>query len=296
VFDWSDIRIFLAVAREGSTLKAGRSLGLNQTTVSRRIQALEHALGLSLFARGTRGYALTAQGSALLDCARGLEGAAGEVERRAARLARVTSDCIRVSAAPLVMNYWVAPLVAAFRDVEPEVTVDLDASEATVSLETGEADVAFRPADAITGDTLVARRLGSIPWGLYCAEPYAERKGVPRSIEDLTGHDVVFYTPAFAERIALLRWLRDRLPPRSIVSTLNSVTVMAGALRSGSGIGPVPLIDGDMTPGLRLCFAPPELLHPLWLVAGPEAYRQPQVRALMRLAGERIPRGPWLLR
>ncbi len=87
-YEWSDLRIFLAVAREGSTLAASRVLTMNQTTVSRRIEALEHALGLGLFTRTTRGFAQTPQGQALMARMEAVEVAALDVEVEATRLTR----------------------------------------------------------------------------------------------------------------------------------------------------------------------------------------------------------------
>jgi DNA-binding transcriptional LysR family regulator len=294
VYEWGDIRIFLAVAREGSTLAAARLLCLNQSTVSRRIEALERDLGLALFTRDTRGSVLTAEGRALVEAAAALEAAAGQLGQQAARMARSSAESIRVTAAPVVIEHWVAGVVASFRKRHPGVVFDFDVSEATVSLESGEADVAFRPSDAVVGDRLIARRIGSIPWGLYCAERYAAERGMPGSFEALAGHDLVFYSPAFAQRIAFLRRMAGALPPGSVVSTMNSVTAMASALRAGAGVGPIPVIDGETTPGLRLCFAPEDFDHPLWLVANPDAYRRPMVREFMRLAAELVPRGRWL--
>jgi DNA-binding transcriptional LysR family regulator len=88
MYEWSDLRIFLSVAREGSTLAASRLLNMNQTTVSRRIEALEHALDVALFTRSTRGFALTPQGQALMGRIEAVEVAAIDVETEATRLVR----------------------------------------------------------------------------------------------------------------------------------------------------------------------------------------------------------------
>jgi DNA-binding transcriptional LysR family regulator len=85
MYDWNDLRIFLAIARSGSALAAGRELNLNQTTVTRRIDALEHALGAGLFVRGARGSGLTEQGRALMPHAEAVERAALELDHMAGR-------------------------------------------------------------------------------------------------------------------------------------------------------------------------------------------------------------------
>ena len=128
MFNWDDIRIFLAVAGEGSTLAASRKLNMNQTTVSRRIQALEQALKLTLFERDTRGYSLTAQGSALIDVAGQMGASAHNVGLRAEHLTRASLGKIRITAAHSAMDHWVLPLVSEFRKHNPDIFFETNAS------------------------------------------------------------------------------------------------------------------------------------------------------------------------
>lgn len=291
MFDWGDIRIFVAVASAGSTLAAARKLGLNQSTVSRHIQALEHALELKLFEHDTRGYSLTPQGQALIKVAEQMTAAAESVALQAGRVRRDLSGLIRVSGAALVMNAWGFPMIAKFRAVHPEITFDVDTSETHVSLERGEADVAMRSADEMTGDTLIARKIGEIPWGIFGSREYLLRHGMPNSVDECATHDFLFYAEPMASRVSGLAWLGQQIAPERIVQRVNSVSGMAGSLGASDTLGVLPCVIGDSTSDLVCCFFDERLLHPLWIVASKESHAQPRVRAFMKFVAKNMPKG-----
>lgn len=292
MFDWNDIRLFLAVAQEGSTLAASRRLNLNQTTVSRRIHALEHALALSLFERDTRGYALTPHGSALLDLAGQMAAAAETLQGRAERLAREGSGVIRLTGNPEAMEHWGFPVLERFRASHPEIEFEIDISSAQASLEKGEADIALRAADEITGDTLIARKLALIPWGIYCSRLYERQNGAPHSLAECAGHRFILYSGRLAEVIGAAHWLAGQIDEESRAFQVNSVIGMIGSLRSGAGLGLLPCVAGDFEPDLVPCFRHEKLHHTLWVVTSREAYSQPPIRKFMKFVGENIPQGP----
>jgi len=290
MLDWNDIRIFLGVAREGSTLAASKKLNINQTTVSRRMHALETALGLTLFERDTRGYALTAQGSAFFDVAVGMESAADQVLTRASHLRRASDGTIRVSAAHSSMTHWVLPLISEFRKHNPNIHFETNASEQYVSLESGEADIAIRAADNIKGDTLIVRRLPPVRWGIYCSKAYLAANGMPRTIDDLIHHPVLSYPEAMVKGVKPLNWLDQHVDRSKIVNTVDSVITMSASLRTEMGVGALPCVEGDPLPDLVLCFTTDDLTSGLWLVASREAYQEPRVRKFMKFLGEYFPR------
>ena len=290
MYEWSDLRLFLAVAREGSTLAASRALNVNQTTVSRRIAALEHALGVTLFDRDTRGYALTPQGTALQCRAEAVEVAALDLETEATRLTRDLTGVIRVTAPESIMTHVVSPLITAYRVLHPEVRFEYLSAENRLNLERGEADIAFRAGDTITGDTLVHQRLPDICWSAYCSETYVAANGAPASTTDLAQHSIVAFGGAIAMQPFSI-WFMTFVRGGQIVATCNSIPNMAGVLRSGMGVGLLPCLHGDATPGLVRCFPPPpELDSPWWLAASHEAYLQPRIRSFTAFAAAEIRR------
>ncbi|MCC6734616.1 MAG: LysR family transcriptional regulator [Bauldia sp.] len=288
VFDWNDLRLFLQVARAGSTLAAARALGVNQTTVARRIATLEHGLGLALFERGPRGYELTADGAGLLLQAEAVEAATLRLEAEAGRRARDLAGSIRVTATHPIMRHLIGPLIGSYRRINPEVTFEILTAARHLSLEDGEADVAFRSAKALTGDTLVATRLPDITATLYCSDAYRERHGAPGSPAEIAGHPVLVYagTPGM-ERFAA--WLLALSSPARIAGSANTPEDMVGTLLSGMGVSVLPCFLGDATPGLGRCFEPPpDLDRAWWAVASHEAYGRPRVRSFMAFAAEHI--------
>lgn len=290
MLDWNDIRIFLAVAGEGSTLAASAKLNINQTTVGRRMHSLETALGLTLFERNTRGYSLTSQGSALFDVAAKMGDAAENVLARASHLGRASDGTIRVTAAHSSMAHWVLPLIAEFRKTNPDIHFETNAAEHYVSLEDGEADVAIRAADNVKGDTLIARKLPSVQWGIYCSKAYLAANGMPRSLDDLIYHPFLSYPGAMIKGVKFMNWLDQYVDSSKVVSTVDSVVTMAASLRSEEAVGVLPCVEGDQLSDLVMCFTTEDLTSGLWLVASRDSYQESRVHKFMKFLGESFPR------
>ncbi|WP_281399776.1 LysR family transcriptional regulator [Sphingomonas rhizophila] len=144
MFDWNDLRYFIAVARVGSTLAAGRSMRVSQTTVSRRIAALEQSLGLLLFDRRQAGYALTPAGKQLLDRAIVVEQAALSFAEAAGFQSRDNSGTVRVTTSDIFSNTFLPPWLAELHEAHPDIRIELDECGTVRDLGAGEADVAIR--------------------------------------------------------------------------------------------------------------------------------------------------------
>src|SRR5687767_9090962 len=144
MFDWNDLKPFLAVARSGTTLAAARRLRVSQPTVVRRIAALEQATGTTLFDRRRTGYALTETGRDMLPLAEAAEAAMERIEESLASRSRRLAGSIRVTAAEPLANLFLAPAVVAFRRTHPDVEVQLLLCDEFLDLARGEADVALR--------------------------------------------------------------------------------------------------------------------------------------------------------
>ena len=185
MFNWNDIRVFLAVAEEGSTLAAARLGGLNQTTGARRMYALEHARDLRLFDRDTRGYELTAQGLVLLEAARDMRNSAASVMTSAEQLTRDDQGLIRFAGNAEAMQRFGGGLVSSFRernaDIAFELMLDVAWNKDQPPLESGKADLALRPMDDISGDALLARKLARFPLGIYCSQSYHQKYTAPKT-------------------------------------------------------------------------------------------------------------------
>jgi DNA-binding transcriptional LysR family regulator len=287
MLDWSDLRIFLAVARAGSTLQAARGLGLNQTTVSRRMQALEQALGLVLFVRRTTGYCLTEHGRVLREAAEHIEAGARAFEQEAERLRRLSARVIRVTAAETMFTHLLAPIMLAHRREHPDVQIEQVSSELNLDIEGGEVDVAFRATENPNNETLIARRLPDLPWTLYCSPAYAAEHGMPRCAEEVRDHSVLVFDKGLAQT-RWGRWLAAYADPARIAARSNSVTNMVGLVRASLGVGLMPCLEGDNAGLLRCIEPPPELAGRWWILMTPEVHRIAAVRRFADFVAARL--------
>jgi DNA-binding transcriptional LysR family regulator len=287
MYDWNDLRCFLAVAREGSTLAAARRLKINQTTVARRIEALEEALGLKLFERKQRGYSLTEGGREILTAAERVEGEAETLERLVAQRSRRMAGVVRVTTNEAFANMVLTPCLGEFAELYPDVRVEVAVSERRLDLARGEADVALR-AGAPQDPGLVGRRLGDIRWSIYCSRDYAARRGVPDRPEALKDHFVIGALDTLAE-LPAARWLAAQAPAAQMLSQSNSLTNLLAALKAGLGVAPLPCMMGDAEPELIRCFAPiSELDADLWLITREPLRGLAHVRAFNEFVSARI--------
>ena len=223
ISDWGDLRIFLAVVRGGSTLAASKALGVNQTTVSRRIDALEQSLGMALFDRDTRGFHPTAEGKALLDQSETVEQAVVSLTKHAQTISRSTTGVIRVTAASATFDVFIAPFINAHLAREPHVKIDYISSDGFLDLEAGEADIAFRATSRIDGDRLIVRRLPDFKWSVYCNRDYADNHGIPADAADLRNHKAIVFGGEL-ENIIPQTWFARQIDPAKIVARCNSLT------------------------------------------------------------------------
>jgi DNA-binding transcriptional LysR family regulator len=279
MFDWGDLRIFLAVAREGSTLSAAKALGVNQTTIARRIGTLEEATGLRLFDRRQDGYRLCEAGQALMAPALAVESAVSDVEYAVGQQRRGLAGAVSITTTEAIAVSVLTPWVADFMDLYPDIRVEMIASERRLDLAAGEADLAIRAQKQPEGSGVVSRKIAHSTWSVYCSAGYAERRGAPRSLDELGAHAVIGYDGPLAQ-LDLCRWFQDAAPPASIRSKCISIINMYAAVRAGQGVGLLPCAEALNEPTLVECFAAPDFGYGLFLVTNAAVKDLPRVRAL----------------
>ena len=278
MFDWNDLRYFLAVARHRSTIAAGKSLGLSQSTVQRRVSELERRIGRQLVARHPTGYRLTEFGEALLPYAERVEAAAGDFELRVKDTVRELSGVIRVTCPePIVYRMTKSSLIDRFRSRYPGLRVEFVTSDRYLDLSKGEVDVAFRSGD--TDDELVGRKIADSIWAVYASRAYVERHGQPARVEDLSLHPLVGFDESLNQHRAA-KWLHEAAPDAKMAARNTSVLGLVSAVKSGIGIGPLPTALGDAEPDLVRVLGPiPELARSWRLLAHPDMRRTPRIAA-----------------
>ena len=191
-FDWSLLQSFIAVAGEGSLSGAARALGGSQPTMGRHVGALEAALGVRLFERTAGGLELTPTGVELLDHARRMAEAAGRLSLAAEGRAEAIAGTIRLTASEIVATYILPEILTALRRAEPEIEIELVASDRTENLLQREADIAVRMYRPTQADVFT-RKVGDLRLGMFAAESYVARRGAPQSFEEFRDHDIIGY-------------------------------------------------------------------------------------------------------
>lgn len=198
--DWTLLRSFLVVVEAGSLSAAAARTATTQPTLSRHIRELETALGVTLFTRSVRGLDPTEAALGLIGDARAMGAAAEALTLKARGRTQSLSGTVRITASVVVATLLLPPIVVALRKAEPSIQVEIVASDLTQNLLRRDADIAIRMVDP-TQDSLIARRVGEAPLGLFGTRAYLARRGRPRSMGDLLAHDVI----GFDRNDAILR-------------------------------------------------------------------------------------------
>lgn len=274
--NWDDLRFVLAVSRAGSLARAARALHVDHTTVGRRVEAAEAALGVRLFTRTTTGFVLTADADRLLQPMRQVEDAVLALERTAEAQDERLAGAVRVTSPETLGVSYLAPRLAAFGLANPGLTIELMPAGEVLDLGRREAELAVRNFRS-KHESLVVRRAGEVKYGLYAAHAYLAQH--PFKNRDALGKHAILGAPEPGAIETV--WLR-RLSPRaqpSFVST-SSLALLAAA-RASAGIAVLPryLADGD--PALRHIAMADEPSEPIWLTVHRDLRAVPRVRALL---------------
>lgn len=275
MLDWNDFRYFLAVAREGSTTAAAKALGVNQSTVQRRLAEFEKQVGRPLVVRSTSGYELTPLARALLPLAEGIADSVGAFEKRVRETSKAGKEVIRLTCPEPVVNR-LRPLIDRFHEKFPRYAVEFVTSDRYLDLLKGEADVAFRSGD--TEDALVGHAVAISSWGVFASESYLERHGRPADEAALNHHQVLSLDESMPNH-RLVRWLQAVAPRAAVVSRSRSMLGLVEAARAGLGIAPLPIPLGEEAK-LTMLLGPVRELSRTWkLLTHPELREAPRIAA-----------------
>jgi DNA-binding transcriptional LysR family regulator len=244
---WEDLRTLLALGRARSFAGAGKLLKLDHSTVSRRVASLEAKAGQPLVVRTPDGIALTPAGEMLFETAARMEFAALAAERRLAGGIGDAVSAVRVSTtegmSPFLLDRFVGLL-----DANPRLRLEVSTSNGPVDLSRGEADIAvrmFRP----TEPSLIARKIGTVGWGLFASEDYVARRGTA-TLENLKEHTLLGYDSSLRSTPGA-QWLATHLPDAHFAMLGQSPSAVARAAGAGAGVAVIPAFMHTVDPRLR---------------------------------------------
>lgn len=285
---WDDFRLIKAVADARGLPAAAAMIGVNHSTVFRRLKQIEEALGAVLFERHRTGYALTPAGEEMVALANRLDEEITAVGRKLAGREPAPSGELRVTTPDSLLIELLMPMLAAFRERYPEVRLDIVLSNQALNLSKRDADVAVRATDH-PPENLVGRRIARIAWALYGrAQDFPEPGNVTQ--EQLDARNWVSLGDTLGA-LKAVKFVQENVAPDRVAYKINSVLGLAEAVEAGIGIGHIPCLIGDSRPSL-VRLAPPDddYAADLWLLTHPDLRHSPRVRAFLDFLAVEIAR------
>jgi DNA-binding transcriptional LysR family regulator len=284
MYNWDDLRIFLSVARHKSLQGAGDQLGLDATTVGRRVARLEQALNCSLLARGRSAQFLTANGKKLFEAASRVEMATEDVQTA---VGDAGSSVVRISTAEGFGTAIIAPAVPQLLAKQPKLQLEIVAMPGFLSPAMREVDIAItlgRPQDA----RLAIEKLTDYTLGLYASAAYLETQGTPASVDDVRRHPLIGYIDdlLYANE---LRYLDDLLPGMRLAASSSSIRAQEEMIASRAGVGILPCFMGEaQTELVRILPKKIALTGTFWLSARRDLLQTARVRQVRRWIYETV--------
>lgn len=274
-FPWDDLRVFLAISRSGSLNGAARALGVNHSTVFRRINGFEEALGVRLFDRLTSGYALTIAGEEMRATAERVEQEIDRLDRRISGQDLRLEGTLVVTTTDTLTENMLGPYLAAFKQAYPGITLDLVLDNQHINLSKRLADIAIRPTLS-PPETLVGRRVATLAFA-----PYTAKRTVKKRPADLAAQDWLAVDDSLAH-LAADKWFRKSLPDAHIAMRSNSLLGLLHGCEAGMGAALLPCFMGDPRAKLVRLGAPiPEAASALWLLTHEDLRHTARIRAFM---------------
>jgi len=283
--DWNDVRYFLALSRVRTLAGVARRLGVDQTTVGRRIAAFERAVGARLFQRTATGFVLTDAGARIIPTAEKLEDSWFDIERSIAGQEGRVEGAVRLATSETLASGFLVRLLASLRARHPGLDLELVMGRASVNLLKREADLAVRAESRPTQQDLIVKRLVQVGWALYATRGYLDRVGVPGRRNELAGHDLLAFDDELGGILAA-QWVREHARRARAVVRSNSILALAECCACGGGLGLLPCFLGDARSTLRRVWPKRLFVADVFLVLHPDLQHAARVRAVVELLVE----------
>ncbi|MEM7047800.1 MAG: LysR family transcriptional regulator [Pseudomonadota bacterium] len=243
MIDWDKLRTFHIVAQNKSFSAASHKLLLHPSAISRQINALEDSLKIKLFHRHSRGLILTEQGEILFDTVRSIVTRIESTKARLNESRTAPEGRLIVTTTVAIGSHWLAQHLYEFHQRYPKMSLAVIVDDEVVDLTMHEADVAIRSSSHLAPD-LIQRRLMTIHFSIYGSKDYIEKRGIPRTTDDLDHHDLLIFGDPTRAPVANINWLvtygRDARQPRASVLEMNNHYSLYQAVRAGLGLAALP--------------------------------------------------------
>ncbi len=278
--DWSDFKVLLALSRGGSVAAAARILGVDGSTISRRLAAAEEAMGATLIVRGGREFSFTAEGQAALGAAQAMETAVNAAAASVRTAKTALQGIVKIACQPSAI-YFLMPFQDIVAQTHPGLGVELVSGRAAVDLAKGDADIGIRNTRPTDLDLVVRY---SFTWGscVYAAERYLETHGRPATHADVARHMLVRYHQSFLH-LPAIAWIEQFADPAQPAIRADSIDMARSLIASGGGIGSLLCTIGDTTPGVVRVFEEPIEQTQCWIVYHSTSRGSARIKAVLDL-------------
>jgi len=290
--DWNDLRYFLAISRAGTLAGAARSLHVQHSTVGRRLDALESALGATLFTRTPDGFVLSEAGAEVLPLAEEAERSLHAFEQRVVASDSEIEGIVRLTVSEAFSGFIVRRM-SELQARHPGLIVEILSANRNFDLARREADLALRSVSTTQAD-LTCKRIGDAGWSMYGATDYVERFGLPQSPENLAGHRIIGFDETLANTPGG-HWLDAHGASANVVLRGNSIISVLNATIVGMGISVLPCFLAEPEPTLRRVTPKVLASREIWLVFHPDVARIARVRKVIDFVAEIVGREAVLL-
>ena len=278
--NWDEFRLVQAIAESHSLVGAAESLGLNHSTVFRRLATLEAGVGVRLFERSRSGYQPTAAGEEMIEVATRMSDAIMEFERRVAGRDVKPTGLLRLTAVEGMSSLILGPIIAKFREINPGIQTELIVSGQDLSLSRRDADIALRATNG-PSESLVGRKICTLRWAVFAPPQWAS---LPH--EYVVGNAPFVGLTENQGPLRARRWYDKHVEPRRQAARVNSLPGAASLASLGMGATILPCFIGAATPNLaRGGDTLPDLDVDLWLLTHSDLRHSARVRAFMEFAG-----------
>ena len=280
--DWNALKLFLAIADSGTLAGAAKGLGVNHSTVFRRLNAFEDEIGGRLFERLSHGYELTPMGEELLIAAKKIAGSFDDMERRIVGKDILPRGVVKITAPNNIAYRYLPRYLTKFNESYPDIRIELLVSNLEFNMTNRQADIAVRATPA-PPEHLVGRKVCSLKWSVYGSKGYESKYGFPKNIEQLKAHTLIGATGGVSNLPAFI-WLEKYLR-QNICIRCSELIAMASFAETGLGLALLP--DDHQRPGIRKLFVfKPGERSDLWLLTHPDLRQVERIKLVMQYLSE----------
>lgn len=276
--DWNSLKVFLSIARCGSLSGAANDLGVNHTTVFRRLNAFETEIGGPLFQRINNRYELTTLGDELLGLAQNIESSFNGIDRHIVGKDIQPKGTVKVTAPNNIAYRYLPRYITDFNTLYPEIHIELLVSNQEFNMSNRQADIAVR-ATPSPPENLIGKQVSSLDWSVFASKRYADRFGLPNSIDELATHALIGAAGAMRNLPAFI-WLEKHFADQ-VVTRCDDLTAMSYLAESGQGLAFLP--DDQMRPEITKLFGIEDSKPSnLWLLTHPDLRHVERIKLVMQ--------------